>query len=259
MSKKYNNEKAIIAITSWKGRINTVYKTIQNLLDVCPGFHIVMTLSEEEFPNKEKDLPSNLMDISDNFEILWVYKNWRSLKKIVFAMDKYKTLPIISADDDALYKFNYAEVLYNTWKANPIIDRVSFISPHNNIPHGFVTEGACTLYRPNLFEKFGIAELDDSFAAPHLCDDDYYAVLCEKYKLSSVVCINYDTSGAIHAGKKAVDDVVEWHDTENAIRDAHEAALTPNTKGTIYDYLLGVEVFCNKLLHLDIRNMLLRK
>ena len=52
--KKYNGEKAIISLTSWKARIGTVAKTIFSLVKQCPGFHIVLVLSEEEFPQKEK-------------------------------------------------------------------------------------------------------------------------------------------------------------------------------------------------------------
>jgi hypothetical protein len=34
--KKYNGEKAIISLTSWKARINTVSKTLFSLLQQCP-------------------------------------------------------------------------------------------------------------------------------------------------------------------------------------------------------------------------------
>ena len=34
--KTYNGEKAVISLTTWKKRIDTVYKTIQNLIDTCP-------------------------------------------------------------------------------------------------------------------------------------------------------------------------------------------------------------------------------
>ena len=64
--KKYNNEKAIISLTSWKARINTVSKTLFSLLKQCPGFHIVLVLSEEEFPKMMDELPENLKLFVDN-------------------------------------------------------------------------------------------------------------------------------------------------------------------------------------------------
>lgn len=62
--KQYNGEKAIISLTSWKKRINTVSQTIFSLVKQCPGFHIVLVLSEEEFPEKEKELPEELQLIT---------------------------------------------------------------------------------------------------------------------------------------------------------------------------------------------------
>lgn len=41
-------KKAVIALTSWKKRINTVGLTIYNLFETCgPDYHIVLTLAEE--------------------------------------------------------------------------------------------------------------------------------------------------------------------------------------------------------------------
>lgn len=82
--------KACIALTSWKKRINTVGLTIYNLFTVCgPEFHIVLTLAEEEFPKKEQELPRDLvlMNKAGMFEILWVKKNIRSLKKNLLCDD----------------------------------------------------------------------------------------------------------------------------------------------------------------------------
>ena len=107
--------KAVIALTSWKKRINTVGLTIFNLRCVCGrDFHIVLTLAEEEFPRKERELPEDLMRMNrvGIFEILWVKKNYKSFKKVLFAMDKYKTYPIISADDDCLYIYVIMQMNY---------------------------------------------------------------------------------------------------------------------------------------------------
>ena len=118
--KKYNDEKAIIRLTSWKARINTVSKTLFSLLKQCPGFHIVLVLSEEEFPKMMDELPENLKVFAENelIEILWVYKNYKSFKKVLFTMDKYRNVPVISADDDCIYNCNYAQELYDKWKKN---------------------------------------------------------------------------------------------------------------------------------------------
>jgi hypothetical protein len=79
-----------------------------------------LVLSEEEFPQKEKELPENLMVFVENelIELLWVYKNYKSFKKVLFTMDKYRDVPVISADDDCIYTCNYAQELYDKWEKN---------------------------------------------------------------------------------------------------------------------------------------------
>ncbi len=149
--KHYNNEPAIISLTSWKARIRTVAKTLYSLVKQCPGFHIVLVLSEEEFPKKEKELPDNLMLFADNdlIEILWVYKNYKSFKKVLFTMEKYPKVPIISADDDCIYTCNYARELYNKWLLNkntPVAYRKS------KIPYCLC--GPATIYPTSLYETF---------------------------------------------------------------------------------------------------------
>ena len=165
--KKYDCECAVISLTSWKARINTVSKTLYSLLTQCKGFHIVLVLSEEEFPKMMDELPENLKLFVDNelIEILWVYKNYRSFKKVLFTMDKYRDVPVISADDDCIYTCNYAQELYDKWKNNKEC-KVCIYSTNKT---KFITEGPCTLYKMdndiislcfNLFKNFSNLEDD---------------------------------------------------------------------------------------------------
>lgn len=149
--KKYNGEKAIISLTSWRARINTVSKTLFSLLKQCPGFHIVLVLSEEEFPKMMDELPENLKVFAENelIEILWVYKNYKSFKKVLFTMDKYRDVPIISADDDCNYVCNYAEELYQTYLHYP-----NKCIAYRKSKFSFCLCGPASLYTPFLFEKF---------------------------------------------------------------------------------------------------------
>jgi hypothetical protein len=145
------NKKACIALTSWKKRINTVGLTIFNLFDTCgPDYHIVLTLAEEEFPRKERELPRDLlaMQRAGVFEILWVKKNTKSLKKICYAMARYNTVPIISADDDCIYTSNYAEVLYNAWRIHRKAISSYNVAHHYGIPF---QHGPSTIYPPGIF------------------------------------------------------------------------------------------------------------
>ena len=158
--KIYNGEKAIISLTSWKARINTVGKTLYSLLKMCPGFHIVLVLSEEEFPKKEEELPEELMLFVDNdlIEILWVYKNYKAFKKVLFTMDKYRDVPVISADDDCIYIINYAQELYDIWLNN----KDSFITYRitKQKYDCIETWGFATLHPPFAYGEYGLFYID---------------------------------------------------------------------------------------------------
>lgn len=139
--------KAIISLTSWRARINTCGLTIYTLLRQCPGFHIVLCLSSNEFPGKEFDLPHDIQLLNKLalIEILWVSQNYKSFKKWIFASLKYPNLPIISADDDCIYKFNFAERMYNAWLQH----KDSVVTNEPNVVHDIELPCGCeTLYPP---------------------------------------------------------------------------------------------------------------
>lgn len=206
--KKYNGEKAVISLTSWKARINTVSKTLFSLIKQCPGFHIVLVLSEEEFPKMMDELPDNLKLFvdSEHIELLWVYKNYKSFKKVLFTMDKYRDVPVISADDDCVYTCNYAETLYNEYIKTeykfPIIYRQTNV---------FGTQGPCSLFPPYIFklmiENFNYSKWNKKG------DDDYYSYFFKTNKLKIHVmnnklypCFFHDEISPLHGSK----NILEW-------------------------------------------------
>lgn len=206
--KIYNGEKAIISLTSWKARINTVGKTLYSLLKMCPGFHIVLVLSEEEFPKKEEELPEELMLFVDNdlIEILWVYKNYKAFKKVLFTMDKYRDVPIISADDDCIYIINYAQELYDIWLNN----KDSFITYKitKQKYDCIETWGFATLHPPFAYGEYGLFYIDclEIKNNKHSQDDNYYTVLRKKVNNMNVINLN-----------RKMRDVVFIHDENNSL------------------------------------------
>lgn len=176
--KTYNGEKAIISLTSWKARINTVSKTLFSLVRRCPGFHIVLVLSEEEFPKKEAELPPSLMAFvnSNLIEILWVYKNYKSFKKVLFTMDRYRDVPVISADDDCIYTCNYAEELYQAWLHRKDCYITYKTRPYRNNCHSL---GCASLHPPYCYGDNGL-KLLSGLILQLQCDDAYYSVLRER-------------------------------------------------------------------------------
>lgn len=212
-----SNIKACIALTTWKKRINTVGLTIYNLFETCgPDYHIVLTLAEEEFPMKEKQLPRDLvlMNKAGVFEILWVKKNYRSFKKILFAMQKYREVPIISADDDSLYMINYAEELYSQWIRNKTSRICYWCSDILGNKGAINTSGYATLHPP-FFYGDCIRLLTNKVVQQNE-DDLFYAAYSMILHKSNVVCLN-----------KSYYDVVIPHDEVQPLHNLYRKSRNP--------------------------------
>ena len=182
--KKYNGEKAVISLTSWTARIDTVHKTIENLLTMCPGFHICLTLSLEEFPNGVFSLPRSLTDLekANKFEIIWVKKNYKAFKKVLFAIMKYPQVPVISADDDCIYTENYAENLYQSWESEGKKNEIYGYSVDRNTPPFSFMCGALTLYPPNCFSGKAVKIINDRILSTDN-DDLFLGALAHKMEI----------------------------------------------------------------------------
>ena len=111
----------IVSLTSFPGRIHTVSKCIKTLLtQTMKPDKIILWLSEEEFPQREKNLPENLLDLKDyGLTIDWNKENWRSFTKLLPALRKYPDSVIITVDDDIYYPKDTVETLYNSYIKNP--------------------------------------------------------------------------------------------------------------------------------------------
>jgi len=105
LSNKY--EKLIISLTSYPARIKYVKDVLESLVnqDVPYNlYHIVLVLAIPEFPNKENDLPDELIEFINLYpeliEILWYERNIKSHKKLIPTLKKYPNNPILVCDDD---------------------------------------------------------------------------------------------------------------------------------------------------------------
>ena len=133
-----SNEKdkilTVITMTSWSKRIQYVNSSIKkffNIQTVKPDI-FYLWLSLEEFPNKENDLPSDLIETCNKFgvKIEWLPYNDRNFKRWYVYPKHYNDL-VISIDDDiipdkdlvkvAKTHINEVNTIYNifenlTWK-----------------------------------------------------------------------------------------------------------------------------------------------
>lgn len=215
IGKRYNGEPAVISLTSWRGRISTVGLTIYSLLKNCPGYHIVLVLSIDEFKSKQDELPCVLVDLVNArlIEILWVQHNYKSFKKVLFTMDKYRTVPIISADDDCFYTKNYSSMLYNHWLGckNAIVTDVA----HTDGKYKWCC-GASTLYPPFVFGTYALKHINVQYNN----NDDAYLCACANRLNIPVVAMNiplcnysvfHDMNQPLSAnGYNATDDIIRY-------------------------------------------------
>ena len=112
-----NESIVIVSMTSWTKRIDNCKTVIESLLSqtIVPNY-IELNLSLVEFPNKEADLPNELVKlISENkqVEINWVDGNDGVFKKIIPTLKKFQgtNYYLISVDDDWIYRSDYIELM----------------------------------------------------------------------------------------------------------------------------------------------------
>lgn len=128
LSKKIQDEEkvpmddmVIVSLTSYPKRIPYIKYAIYTLLNqnVKP-YRVVLWLSKEEFPNKEKDLPQELLEfVKKGLEIKWCDQNLYSYKKLIPSLKEFSNSIIVTADDDILYPKDWLEKLYRAYKKDP--------------------------------------------------------------------------------------------------------------------------------------------
>lgn len=102
----------IVSLTSFPGRISTVWITIQTLLhqSVKPQ-RIILWLAEDQFPNRKSDLPQSLLRLEEFGLEIRFCDNLYPHKKYYYSMKEYPENRIITVDDDIFYPENLIEEL----------------------------------------------------------------------------------------------------------------------------------------------------
>ncbi|MDM1517657.1 hypothetical protein HX089_14865 [Myroides odoratimimus] len=96
----------IVSFTTFPQRIDKVWLVLECMLrqDLLPNM-IILWLSDNQFPNKEADLPDNLKYyLKNNLLIVkFVTEDLRSHKKYFYTLQKYPKSKIVVIDDDIFY------------------------------------------------------------------------------------------------------------------------------------------------------------
>jgi hypothetical protein len=110
----------IVSLTTYPKRISDVVYTIYSLLNqkTKPDM-LILWLSEEEFPNRENDLPEILTNfLKYGLTIKWC-ENLTSFKKLIPMYETFPDSIIVTADDDLFYPNTWLEKLYNHHMIHP--------------------------------------------------------------------------------------------------------------------------------------------
>ncbi len=120
VTEKKRDTELIVSLTTYPARITYVETAIKTLLTqtVKPDM-VLLWLAEEQFPNKEKDLPESLLGLCHyGLTISWC-NDIRSYKKLIPTINRYPSAVVITADDDMYYHPRMVERLYRAYLKNP--------------------------------------------------------------------------------------------------------------------------------------------
>jgi hypothetical protein len=111
------NPKVIVSLTSYPARIPRIHYTIISLLkQTIKPDEIILWLGNEQFHNKNDDLPKELLKLQDHGLTIKYCKDIRSYKKLIPALHEYPEDIIVTADDDAVYKETWLKKLVDSYK-----------------------------------------------------------------------------------------------------------------------------------------------
>lgn len=164
-------QKIIISLTSFPERMYDIKFTLYSLLTqtVKPD-EVILWLAKDQFPNREDDIPQDVLSLKKNgLTINWC-DDLKSYKKLIPSLISFPNDYIVTADDDLYYHENWLKQLVDDYKLYPntIIcqrsRRISFnddgtlgdysswnLSMSEEAPSflNFSTNGAGSLFPPN--------------------------------------------------------------------------------------------------------------
>lgn len=146
--------KIILSLTSFPARIDEVPTTILSLLQqTCKPDRIILWLTNEEFPNKEKGLPKRLLRLKQYGLDIQFRENLRAHTKYYHCMKEFPNDIVITVDDDIHYSYNLVQTLYECYQRHP--DAVSAMRAH------LITLTGDGVIRPYTSWKYEYSDITD--------------------------------------------------------------------------------------------------
>jgi len=132
------NKKIIVSMTSYKKRISNLGKSVFALLckQTLPPDEIYIWLSENEFPNKENELPEDIQGIiyNNKVHLMWIKENTRVHKRHEIFKILTEDAYVFFIDDDVFYSNT---LIKNVIEASKSLNDTAIINynPYEN--HGY--------------------------------------------------------------------------------------------------------------------------
>lgn len=119
LKRKKSNVKIIASLTTYPKRINTVWITINSIINqsLQPD-SIILWLAEEQFPNKYEDLPSSLLQLQSKGLQIRFCEDLKSHKKYYYTLQEYPNDLVVLFDDDMFYPKDTIKKLYKLYQDN---------------------------------------------------------------------------------------------------------------------------------------------
>lgn len=110
----------IISLTSFPERMHDIHYCIYSLFNqTLKADKIILWLAEDQFPNKEADIPQTVLEFKKyGLEIKWC-ENLYSYKKLIPALKEFPNDIIVTTDDDIYYEEDCIEKLYTSSLETP--------------------------------------------------------------------------------------------------------------------------------------------
>lgn len=120
VNQEKRGDSIIVSLTSFPERMDDIHFCLYSLLtQTFKPDKVVLWLANEQFPNKEEDIPEDVLKLKDNgLEINWC-EDIKSYKKLIPALRKYPNDFIVTVDDDIYYPENWLEKMWNTYLDYP--------------------------------------------------------------------------------------------------------------------------------------------
>lgn len=235
-------QKINISLTSYPARIETVARALQPILHqtVAPD-RVLLWLSQEEFPDFERSLPQNILELQathEELQIRWVQGNHFSHDKYLHCLREFPEDITILIDDDLIYSTTLVQGLLDAHFVFPesiIANRTHLItcneageiapyaewaheqtefigSPRNDL---LATTGAGTLYPPHVFDEtaFDI----DAIEKMARTADDIWLMMCTINAHRTVVSIGKPNLNYIDGTQENGLCKVNWDQGQNDV------------------------------------------